>query len=227
MSTLTLPEVPVLDLLPSITRKTIAELLIELGDIPAERVRLYPYPGTATEDDAIRINETERTCELIDGTIVEKAVSAPADYLGSLLVHFLMTFILPRKLGMVMCARGQFRMIHGNLREPDVSFTKRERLPNELQRVGSWCPDLCIEVLSPGNTKKEMIRKRAEYFISGCQVVWEIDPEARTALIYSKAGTVTKVESTGLLEAPDILPGFVVLMSELFRELDQVTPSSP
>jgi len=226
MSILTLPGNPLQDLPLLLPRKTIAELLQELGDIPAERVRLFPYPGTATEDDAIRINESERICELIDGTIVEKAVSLPADYLGTLVAHLLMTFVLPRKLGMVVSASGLFRMIHGNLREPDVSFTRKDRLPNPLPRVGGWCPDLCVEVLSPGNTKKEMIRKRSEYFTSGCQIVWEIDPEKRTAGVYTKSGAVSTVGIAGSLDGSEVLPGFQLSLAEVFAYLDSLNPGT-
>ena len=62
--------------MPSIlTAVTVAELLHYLGDIPAERVRLQPAPGTATETDVVAVNEQEnRLCELVDGILVEKTM---------------------------------------------------------------------------------------------------------------------------------------------------------
>ena len=54
-----------------------ADLLRRLGNIPAHRVRLHPPPGTATEKDLIRNNESlfrTAICELVDGTLVEKPV---------------------------------------------------------------------------------------------------------------------------------------------------------
>jgi hypothetical protein len=58
---------------PSADRKTVADLLKQLGDIPPDRVRLYPAPGTATENDVIRVLDHEnRPCELVDGTLVVK-----------------------------------------------------------------------------------------------------------------------------------------------------------
>ena len=54
--------------------ETVADLLESLGDIPPERVRMRPLPGTATEDDVIAILAREkRLCELVDGVLVEKA----------------------------------------------------------------------------------------------------------------------------------------------------------
>ena len=37
---------------------TVAELLEQLGNIPAERVRLRPPPGQATEADVLAVNDT-------------------------------------------------------------------------------------------------------------------------------------------------------------------------
>ena len=39
---------------------TVGDLLKELGDIPAWRVRLHPTPGTATEKDLLRVVEREK-----------------------------------------------------------------------------------------------------------------------------------------------------------------------
>ena len=50
--------------------RSIAELFHDLGDIPLERIRARPAPGTATLEDAI---EAE-CCELIDGVLVEKTM---------------------------------------------------------------------------------------------------------------------------------------------------------
>src|SRR5690349_11677406 len=46
--------------------ETIADLLARLGDVPPSRVRLRPWPGTATEADVVAIEAKEnRLFELI------------------------------------------------------------------------------------------------------------------------------------------------------------------
>ena len=46
-----------------------------LGGIPAERIRLVPAPGYATEQDLLDIADHEdRLYELEDGVLVEKAM---------------------------------------------------------------------------------------------------------------------------------------------------------
>ena len=55
---------------------TAEELAARIGAVPLWRVRTDPSPGTATEADVERIRRDEdRICELIDGVLVEKAVS--------------------------------------------------------------------------------------------------------------------------------------------------------
>ena len=52
---------------------SIADLQAHLGDIPAERIRMFPPPGYATEADVLEIEDREdRLCELEDGILVEK-----------------------------------------------------------------------------------------------------------------------------------------------------------
>ena len=54
---------------------TLADLQAHLGGIPMERIRLYPSPGRATKDDVEPARARKnRTCELIDGVLVEKTV---------------------------------------------------------------------------------------------------------------------------------------------------------
>lgn len=212
---------------PPIPNKTMAELLHELGGIPADRVRLYPQPGTATEADAYWVNERGGHCELVDGTLVEKPVSVPESFLATLISYFLTGFVVPRNLGLVTSPDAMYRMIQGNVREPDVSFTRRDRLPNPLPQVGGWCPDLCVEVLSPSNTKAEMEKKRAEYFAAGCRLVWEIDPRTRSADVYTGPGPATRVDESGVLDGKAVLPGFTLPLRDLFGPLDALAAPPP
>src|SRR5262245_44041612 len=53
--------------------RTIADVLARLGDIPADRIRLDPRPGTATAEDTFEVKRREgKLCEVIDGVLVEK-----------------------------------------------------------------------------------------------------------------------------------------------------------
>lgn len=54
---------------------TLADVLQQLGGISPRRIRFRPAPGTATEEDVIRIRDRERRLfELVDGVLVEKVM---------------------------------------------------------------------------------------------------------------------------------------------------------
>ena len=62
---------------------TAADLVARFGAIPLHRVRHYPPPGEATENDVLEIHDHEdRLCELIDGVLVEKTVGNYESYLA-------------------------------------------------------------------------------------------------------------------------------------------------
>jgi Uma2 family endonuclease len=204
---------------------TVAELQAQLGHIPASRIRLRPTPGTATDDDCLRAGETDRPCELVDGTLVEKAMGTLEGFFGQQIAYALIQFVKPRKLGMVNGEGGYYRLASGNIRLPDASFTRRDRLSG-TSPVSDWCPDLCVEVLNIGNTRAEMRRKRAEYFASGCKLLWVFDRRSRTCEVFANEFECVEVGETGILDGGTVLPGFTLPMAELFADLDEYFPNA-
>ena len=221
MSILTAPAVPATPAFPTNPQKTLGELLHELGDIPAHRVRLHPYPGTATELDAVHATNTQRPCELINGTLVEKVMGVPESFLASLMLQFVGPFVRLNKLGITTAPDGMYKMIHGNIREPDVSFTAKARRRNSGGQVGNWCPDLCVEIVSPSNSKAELELKREEYFSSGCRLVWIVDHRIRTVEVFANAASGVCLREPASLDGGTVLPGFTLSLVELFSAFDE------
>src|SRR5438105_9533701 len=103
--------------------RTVADLLRRLGNIPPERVRIFPPPGTATEQDVIDIEAHEnRLCELIDGVLVEKTVGYYESRVAIVLGYFIELFLTRHDLGIVLGSDGTLRLMPGLVRIPDVSF---------------------------------------------------------------------------------------------------------
>ena len=206
------------------TVQDLLDLLDRLGNIPASRVRLSPFPGTATERDVTYIQDHEnRTCELIDGTLVEKAMGLRESLLAMLLVQYLGTFVRTQKLGVVSGPDGTMRMLPGLVRVPDVAFISRARLPGDRVRnepIPDVIPDLAVEVLSESNTRAEIARKRREYFTSGVRLMWIIDLQHRSATIYTAMDQSVALDETGELDGADVVPGFKIALSQLFSDLD-------
>lgn len=197
-----------------------SQLWDSLGRVPAERIRLRPPLGTATEDDLLAAeSRTGRLCELIDGTLVEKAMGWYESRVGGVLFRLIDEFVEANDLGFALPADGMVRVDDDRVRLPDVAFYSWRHFPDRVLPPGqilAVVPDLAVEVLSPRNTPAEMARKRREYFLGGCRLVWEIDAEKGTARAYSSPDRATRLGPKGSLRGGDVLPGFELPLADLF-----------
>ena len=208
-----------------LSQQNMAELLERLG-VPSARIRLQPPPGTATEADLLSINESGDSplCELIEGVLVEKPVGYFESRLASLIVYFLECYLELNNLGIVLGADGPLRLFSGTVRVPDVSFISWDRFPGRILpkvQIPGLAPDLAVEVLSPGNTKKEMNRKIHEYFKSGTQCVWMLDPKRRTMSVFLTPDKFIEYDEHQSVGGGTLLPGFQLSLSRLFERASQ------
>ncbi len=202
---------------------TFDELMDRLGDIPLSRIRMKPPPGTATEADVIRAKG--QLCELFDGTLVEKPVGYYESRLALSLGFFLELYLTDHDLGIVLGESGMMRVEPNQVRMPDVAFYSWEQFPGRVLPRGSILdrvPDLAVEVLSPSNTKKEMARKRKEYFLGGCTLVWEVDPIKKTVRVYTAPDESKLVREKGTLDGGTVLPGFKLPVTQWFARAGRV-----
>jgi Uma2 family endonuclease len=203
---------------------TLADVLAQLGGVSPKRIRFRPAPGTATEKDVIRIRDRERRLfELVDGVLVEKVMGYLESVLAIELGRLLGNFIKRRKLGTLAGEAGMLRLSPGLVRIPDLSFISRARLAahrRALPAVLPLAPDLAIEMLSEGNTSREMARKVSEYFASGSRLVWLVDPRDRTVTVYNSPTDSIVLTEKQTLSGGDVLPGFRLPLRKLFAILD-------
>lgn len=207
---------------------TLPERIIELGGVPADRVLRDPLPGKATFEDLLKVNESGGCYELVDGTLVEKAMGWQESLIALALGSLLRNFVNSRNLGMVTGPDGFTRILGSLVRGPDVAFYSWTRLPNQRlpeEQVPECVPDLAVEVLSLGNTLAEMSRKRREYFHAGVRLVWMVDPRQRTVAVYSSITEFVILDASQSLQGGDVLVGLEIELAELFSELDRQGPS--
>lgn len=202
------------------TSWTAADLVDRFGAIPLSRVCHEPAPGTATEEDVVRLHERENLLyELVDQTLVEKTVGTYESYLALMLGRLLGNFVVGRNRGIVLGADGMLRLGPGLVRIPDVSFISWGNLPNQRipdQAIAHLVPDLAVEVISPGNTREEMDRKLREYFDAGVRQVWYVYPQSRQVKVYKAADQCEIVGHKDTIEGGNVLPGFTLPVAELF-----------
>lgn len=200
----------------------VAELVRQLGGVPLKRIRLDPMPGTATIRDLLwRMDRDDTLYELVDGTLVEKAMGYRESEMACDLIHAIKHYLDGNDLGILTGEAGTLKLMKGLVRMPDVAFVAWESLPNRerpTQPVPDLGPDLAVEVLSEGNTPKEMRRMLKEYFLSGAKLVWFIDPDPATVRVFTSPDDVTTLTATDTLTGDPVLPGFRFPLGPFFAK---------
>ena len=66
------------------------------------------------------------------------------------------------------------------VRAPDAAWISLERrAPHRRASVLSIAPEICVEVLSPSNSRQQMLEKMTLYFAKGAEEVWLCDEKGR------------------------------------------------
>jgi Uma2 family endonuclease len=104
------------------------------------------------------------------------------------------------------------------VRAPDLSFVSRERIPEGPARIKFFtgAPDLAVEVLSPGDTRREVDEKVADWLEAGARAVWVIDPKRRVVTVYGSTADAVRLSEEEELDGGDVVPGFRCKVSEIF-----------
>jgi len=204
--------------------ENLADLVKRLGDIPLERIRFRPAPGTATEQDVIEIERRGDSplCELVEGTVVDRAIGFKESLVTGEIAHSLGSYLDRNDRGFCVMASCLMRFAPGVVRCPSVAFFAWDKFPDGKipnDPVTDIAPDLVIEVLRKGNTQAETDRKNREFFDAGVRMVWVVDPGTRSAQVYLAPHRSIVVREDQSLDGGEVLPGFSVALAELFRRL--------
>ncbi|MVN20575.1 Uma2 family endonuclease [Mucilaginibacter sp. HMF7410] len=104
--------------------------------------------------------------------------------------------------------------------QPDISVICDLSKLDDRGCIGT--PDIVVEILSPGNNKKELRNKYEIYEEAGVQEYWIVWPVSQSFLKYTlnEAGKYipSKVLTSGDEVTTPVLPGFVLNLEEVFEE---------
>ncbi len=102
---------------------------------------------------------------------------------------------------------------------PDLSVVLRSRLEGINWSRGFFpgAPDLAVEVVSPGDTHDEVADKVEDYLALGVRLVWVVRPTRRTVAVHRLGEAVRILTGDDALDGGDILPGFTLRLTKLFR----------
>lgn len=129
-------------------------------------------------------------------------------------------YIKANKLGVVFAAETGFKLATDpdTVLAPDVSFVRRERIPQSGLPKAFYpgAPDLAVEVVSPGDTKKEVAEKVESWLTAGSSAVWVVNPKRRTVTIHRPQAEAVTLDEGDELDGQDVVHGFRCNVSEIF-----------
>jgi Uma2 family endonuclease len=185
---------------------------------------------TIADLEQLQAQHPDWQMELVDGSII---VMGPSDYesdeIGSRLLTFLNNWVMPRRLGRVTGSSAGFILPNvssengnngdkepRNLRAPDVSFVRADRLKKTKRDFVELVPDLTVEVKSKTDRIKPLVEKIELFLKLGSVVGILIDPDKREVAVYRLDQNTVTLKDGDTLTVPELLPGWELAISELW-----------
>ncbi|MDV2994953.1 MAG: hypothetical protein N4J56_004607 [Chroococcidiopsis sp. SAG 2025] len=123
------------------------------------------------------------------------------------------------RLGKVFDSSTGFKLPNGVDRSPDAAWVRLERwealTPEQRQKFPPLAPDFAIELRSATDELKPLQAKMQEYRDNGVRLGWLLDPQRQIVEIYRIGIDVEVIQSPTTLSGEDVLPGFVMDLSEI------------
>ncbi len=186
----------------------------------------WPVPEVAEQEPEPLFDDEHY--ELVDGRLMEKAMGAEEQFIDSDFYRVLANYVLAHGLGWTVM-ECKFALPHvGNNRIPDLAYLSYSTWPKANRRpkgpLVAVAPDLAVEVISPSDGGRDIIKKMQEYFRAGCKAVWVVWPDAEQIHVYDSPKSVKIYGAGDILEGDPVVPGFRLPLIELFPPVDSETP---
>lgn len=167
-----------------------------------------------------RPENRDRNLELVRGEVVE--MSRPGERHGFVchnVNRLLGNYTFERRRGYV-CSNDTGLILGRDpdtVRGPDVVLYDVVRRYDDLNpRYSDQPPTLAVEVLSPNDNWPRTTRRITELLRVGVPVVWLVDPEQRSVMVFRANQMPQVFEGTDVLTGDPELPGFTCRIADLF-----------
>ena len=174
-----------------------------------------------TADELLAMPDDGSRYELVKGELIRMPPSGYEHGVRTVeLTTPLHTHVKTNGLGVVCAAETGFLLTQDpdTVRAPDIAFISRER----VEKIGAvksyWigAPDLAVEVVSPGDTVREVEAKVAEWLEAGARMVWVVSPKLHTVTVDRSLTDIVVLTEKDTLDGGDVVPGFQIRVAEIF-----------
>ena len=157
--------------------------------------------------------------ELIDGEIIVMSPSGlESDEVAAEIIRQLGNWVRPRRLGRVLASSAGYVLPNANedVRAPDASFIRADRLKRTTSEFAQLVPDLMFEVASKSDRSEKLRIKIRTFLELGTQAGILVDPRVETLEVH-RSGQETLVLGDGdVLTLPELLPGWEMEVSSIW-----------
>ena len=140
-------------------------------------------------------------------------------------------YVTANALGLVFGAETGFLIAADpdTVRAPDVAFVTSRRISAGGLPDGFWPgpPDLAVEVVSPGDTVREVDDKTAEWLDAGSEMVWVVRGRQQTVTVHRAGGKPEILAAGSHLDGGSLLPGFRCKLAEIFSVISGGAVTDP
>lgn len=136
--------------------------------------------------------------------------------ISSNIVTLLNNYARQHQLGRIYTAETTFQVGESG-RKPDVAYLSKERIPDNERQASPNPPDLAIEIVSPTDKVYDVTEKALEYLNAGTQMVWVIEPIAKTITVYRSSTDIKTLTQNDTLTGEEVVEGFQCAVAEIFE----------
>ena len=133
------------------------------------------------------------------------------------------TCVEDRNLGVAYSAPTAVVLSETDVVQPDMTFVSKGRMSIVGRNNIQGAPDLVVEVISPNNPERDLVRKREIYARHGVGEYWIADPDARSIRVMTLEGNAFRVAGeygVGDTLTSSTLEGLDLEVGEVFAELE-------
>ena len=174
---------------------------------------------TVKDLEKLQIDYPNYRMELVGGEIIFMSPSGlESDEIALEIAAQLRNWVRPRKLGRVIGSSGGFRLPNadGDIRAPDASFIRAEKLPRSTEDYAELVPDLIFEVKSKSDKLPKLRQKIQDFIELGTVVGVLVAPRSRTMEVYRYQQEKIVLKDGDILEVEEILPGWKLPVVEVW-----------
>ena len=174
-----------------------------------------------TADELLRLPDDGYRYALVRGEL-QRMTPAGFDH-GAIIINLAVPLgqhVKAGRLGVVCGAETGFVLARDpdTVLAPDVAFVRRDRIPTTGRPQTFWegAPDLAVEVRFPGDTRREVAAKVADWLAAGTLAVWAVDPSDESVTVHLPCRPPRCFGVAETLDGAPLLPAFRMPVVEVF-----------